>query len=248
MKFDRDSDRNVAVSDCVRMILLRSIAPFAILFLIVGTMLYPSFMYDFAGIISFILVLVFLLQFVVLYQLKNYSSKEITTVAVLGAFSAAARIPFASIPSVQPCTFIIMMVGFVFGPYAGFMVGAETALLSNFFLGQGPWTPWQMLAWGIAGLVGYGVSFVKNPRAQFYVFLLAGVGYGYIFGIIMNLWMWLGFVRPLTFTSFMAVEMTSFPFDTLHALGNAVFISLFAPKFEKILKRYSLKFGVFVNS
>jgi energy-coupling factor transport system ATP-binding protein len=101
-----------------------------------------------ATVIAVLAILAFFFQF----EAAAVSSKEIALVAMLGTISAAARIPFAAIPNVQPCTFLIICSGYVFGPVAGFMVGAITALVSNFFLGQGPWTPFQMLAWGLAGI------------------------------------------------------------------------------------------------
>ena len=98
-------------------------------------------------LIMFIIIIIMFIQF----ESRKITSKEISLVAVLSAVSAVSRIPFAAIPSVQPCTFIIMCTGYVFGPTAGFMVGATTALVSNIFLGQGPWTFFQMFAWGVIG-------------------------------------------------------------------------------------------------
>ena len=83
----------------------------------------------------------------------SLSSREIAAVASLGALSAAGRIAFAAVPSVQPSTVLVIVSGWVLGPSAGFTVGATTALVSNVFLGQGPWTIWQMLSWGGIGMV-----------------------------------------------------------------------------------------------
>jgi hypothetical protein len=70
------------------------------------------------------------------------------------AFNAIIRVPFAPIPGLQPSTFFCIMVGLVFGPRKGFTVGALTAFISNFFLGHGPWTLYQMFGWGIVGMAG----------------------------------------------------------------------------------------------
>jgi hypothetical protein len=78
-----------------------------------------------------------------------------------GYFSCCCRfgrIPFAALPGVQPTSFLVMVSGLVFGPQAGFMIGAMAALASNFFLGQGPWTPWQMLGWGLMGMSAAGLT------------------------------------------------------------------------------------------
>ena len=81
------------------------------------------------------------------------SARDLTLVATLGGLAAAGRVLFAPIPSVQPVTVIVAAAGVALGPRRGFAVGALAALASNFFLGQGPHTPWQMLAWGGCGLL-----------------------------------------------------------------------------------------------
>ncbi len=72
-------------------------------------------------------------------------------ISMLSAIGAIGRVPFAAIPSVQPTSFVIIMSGLSFGGNTGFMVGSTAALVSNMLLGQGPWTPWQMFAWGMMG-------------------------------------------------------------------------------------------------
>jgi len=201
------------------------------------------------GITTLVILLLFLLLLLVFYEKQVNRSKEIALISILGAFSATSRIPFAALPSIQPCTFIIFVSGYVFGPFAGFFIGMETALLSNFFLGQGPWTPWQMLAWGAVGIFGwvfrrifYGRKY-EFPMALFVIFLL-----GYFYGIMMNLWYWLAFISPHTWQSFLMVMATSIWFDTLHALGNLIFMDIFFKKFIKILERYKLRFSLFSKS
>src|SRR5690606_16114673 len=79
-------------------------------------------------------------------------AREMVILAMLAAIAAVSRVPFAGIPSVQPTSFVIIVTGLVFGAESGFLVGAVTAIVSNIFLGQGPWTPWQMFAWGLMGM------------------------------------------------------------------------------------------------
>lgn len=79
--------------------------------------------------------------------------RQIMPTATLGALAAAGRILFAPIPDFKPVSAICIIAGAVFGKHSGFMVGALAALCSNFFFGQGPWTPWQMYAWGLVGYV-----------------------------------------------------------------------------------------------
>ncbi len=208
--------------------------------------MYPDTATKYLPLLMLLIFFLFFSYFVVLYESKISSTKEIAVVAILGAFSAAARIPFAPIPSIQPSTFIIMVVGYVLGETAGFMVGAETAFLSNFLLGQGPWTPWQMLAWGLAGILsalfrrGFG-----GRKHELYMFIALGVAIGYLYGFIMNVWQWLTYTSPPTLAGLLLVESLSFPFDTLHAAGNAIFIQLFGPKFIDTLEKYKKRYGIF---
>ena len=161
--------------------------------------------------------------------------------AILSGFSAVSRVPFAAIPSVQPCTYIIICTGYVFGPLAGFMVGAITALVSNMFLGQGPWTIFQMFAWGAVGATSSTLPKLKIKGVGIVVF---GAIWGYLFGWIMNVWYWMLYIYPHTFSTFLFTMVNSVWFDTLHALGNAVFLVFLGEKTVMILNRYKHRFHV----
>jgi len=175
------------------------------------------------------------------YETRRLSSKEVSLIAMMSGVSAVARIPFAAVPSVQPCTFLILYTGYVFGPVAGFMVGAVTALVSNLFLGQGPWTVFQMLAWGLIGITA---AMLPKLNIQKLGILVFGVLWGFLFGWILNLWYWLAFVYPHTWTTFVFAMGSSLWFDLLHAVGNAVFILLLGDKTMQILSRFKNRFHV----
>src|SRR5690606_36098668 len=102
-------------------------------------------------LLSVALVVVSMLTFFIRFELKAIQTREIVLIAVLAAIAAVSRVPFAPLPSVQPTSFFIIAAALVFGAETGFMIGAFAALVSNMFLGQGPWTPWQMFAWGMMG-------------------------------------------------------------------------------------------------
>lgn len=159
------------------------------------------------------------------FERGKLSSREIPLIAVLAALAALGRIPFAAIPGLQPTTFIVAASGLVFGPATGFLVGAVAALVSNIFLGHGPWTVWQMLAWGACGLSA-GWMGRAAPRAGRVPLAVFTAAWGYLFGWTMNFWYWYSFVYPLSPASWLAVNAASLPFDTLHAAGNACFALL----------------------
>ncbi len=191
----------------------------------------------------FALVMMIFTVFIMFLQFERgkMTSKEISLVAILSGFSAVSRVPFAAIPGVQPCTYIIICTGYVFGPVAGFMVGATTALVSNIFLGQGPWTIFQMFAWGAVGATASVLPKLKIKGVGLVIF---GVIWGYLFGWIMNLWYWMLYIYPHSFSTFLFMMVNSVWFDTLHALGNAVFLVLLGEKTIMILNRYKHRFHV----
>ncbi len=191
------------------------------------------------GLIATALVILAILAFFFEFEASALSSKEIALVAMLGTLSAVLRIPFAVIPNVQPCTYLIICTGYVFGPVAGFMVGAVTALISNFFLGQGPWTLYQMLAWGLAGV---SASYVRRFKLSTIWLIVFGVIWGYLYGWIMNLWYWLSFIYPLTLKTFAVYQLSSIWFDTFHAVGNVIFLGLFGRRTIAIMERFRQRF------
>ncbi|MEW6181736.1 MAG: ECF transporter S component [Bacillota bacterium] len=194
------------------------------------------------GLPAFGMVAAALLLMFWAFEEKRVSSREIAVIAVLSTLAAVSRIPFAFLPNLQPVTFIVVLSGYVFGARAGIMVGITAALVSNFFLGQGPWTPWQMFAWGTAGATA---GFLRFPprfdRGGRVVCLFL---WGYLFGWIMNLWFWTGFIRPLNWQTFLATYLVSAWLDTFHAAGNVVFYLVFGERFTKILLRFRKKLRV----
>ncbi|MGI6487487.1 MAG: ECF transporter S component [Syntrophothermaceae bacterium] len=177
------------------------------------------------------------------FESSTSTTGEIAFLATMASLAAISRIPFTVIMSLQPTTFVVMITGYVFGPQAGFMVGAAAALVSNFFLGQGPWTPWQMFCWGMCGVAAALLARRHETFSLPAFTVLAGLC-GYLFGWVMNIWHWVGFIYPLTWTTFLATYAASFPFDTIHAAGNVVFSIIFGKAFYVILSRFRKKMTV----
>ena len=176
------------------------------------------------------------------FEERDYGSREVAVVGALAAVGAAGRVLFAALPGVQPSTFIAFMAGHVFGAETGFTVGALVALLSNLFLGQGPWTPWQMLAWGAAGASGALVARMCRGRLRPRVIAATLFSWGFLFGWMMNLWFWLSFVQPLTLRSYLATCLTSVWFDSFHAAGNLFFAAALSRPVGGMLARFRERF------
>jgi energy-coupling factor transport system substrate-specific component len=165
------------------------------------------------------------------------STRELAVIATLGAGAAAGRVVFAAIPGVQPVTVIAVTAGAALGLRAGIAVGALAAFVSNFFLGQGIWTPQQMLGWGACGAVGALLAPMLRSRLA-----LAAVcaALGLAFSASMDVWLWWGFF-PHTTAAFAAVLGRGLWFDVSHALGNVVIALAAGPELRRMLDRYATR-------
>ncbi len=189
------------------------------------------------ALLSTMIVFVGILAFFWRFEKKQVNSKMIALIATMSSLAAVSRIAFSAIVSLQPATFIIMITGYVFGAQIGFMVGAIAALVSNLFLGQGPWTPWQMFCWGMCGVLASLLSLKQEEFRLVSFTVLAGLC-GFFYGWVMNIWHWAAFMYPLNAKTFLAVYASSLVFDGIHAAGNVVFSLLFAGTFYHILCRF----------
>jgi energy-coupling factor transport system substrate-specific component len=160
--------------------------------------------------------------------------RDLTLVATLAGLAAAGRVLFAAVPQVQPVTVIVVAAGAALGPRRGLAVGALAALASNFFLGQGAHTPWQMLAWGGCGLAAGLARRLLRRRLAFALF--AGA-LGLAYGAFMDLWLWYGFY-PHTWTALLVVLGAGVAFNTVHALGNVLLGLAVGPELRRVLVRY----------
>lgn len=103
-------------------------------------------------LLSVAVIIIACVVFFLGYERKKPQAREVVTLSVMSAIAVASRAAFIMVPFFKPMSGIIMITGMAFGPGAGFLVGTISAFVSNFIFGQGPWTPWQMFAYGVAGL------------------------------------------------------------------------------------------------
>jgi energy-coupling factor transport system substrate-specific component len=169
-------------------------------------------------------------------------AREVALVGSFGAAAAAGRVLFAAIPNVQPVTTMTACAGVALGPRAGAAVGGLAALVSNGFLGQGPWTPWQMLAWGLVGATGGAAGpLLRRNRVALIVFCAL---WGFVFDAILNVVDLATFGPSWTWQAFWALEGRGLPFDVAHATGNAVLAAVAGPALIRLLDRYGTRLRV----
>src|SRR5690625_1018273 len=201
------------------------------------------FNYNAYLLLSFTIIALTMIPFYARFEIRKISSKEIVILAILAAIAAVSRVPFAPLPSVQPTSFVIMIAGLVFGAESGFIVGAVAAIVSNIFLGQGPWTPWQMYAWGMIGMTA---GLLRNTwwMKQMWGKLIFGFVWGYLFGWFMNLWIIVSAIENFTWEFFISIYVASIYFDLAHGLSNVFFILLFSRSCLLIFHRFKLTYGL----
>lgn len=171
------------------------------------------------------------------FEAGTASTRELAVVATLAAAAAAGRVLFTAVPGVQPVTVIAIVAGATLGARAGVATGALAAFVSNLFLGQGLWTPQQMLGWGLCGAAGALLAPAVRTRLG-----LAAVSavLGLAFSASMDVWLWWGF-SPHTAAALAAVVGRGLWFDGSHAAGNVVLALAAGPELRRLLQRYALR-------
>jgi energy-coupling factor transport system substrate-specific component len=177
------------------------------------------------------------------FENSNMGTKEIALIATLSTFAAVSRAAFAALPNIKPTTFLVALSGYVFGPYEGFLVGSTAGFISNIFLGQGPWTPWQMFSWGLIGAIS-GFLGKRNKKLSAEAFSIICFLYGFLFNWIMNLWHVLGFVKPINLRTIALAYLSGLTFDIMHAASSFIFCIIFYDSFLKVFLRFKRRLSV----
>lgn len=191
------------------------------------------------GIIAALIIGILLLAFVI-YEKKDKNLKTVAAIATLSAIAAGLRVVMAPLPNIMPTTFLVSLTGFVFGPFSGFITGALSAFLSNIFLGQGPWTFFQMFGWGIIGFIS--AFLPKKIKALPYSVIC--FFYGFLFDYIVELWYMLGFIKEISLASVVTMLASGFLFDMLHGGANFFFSIVFYDTLKKVFIRYKDKLTI----
>ncbi len=195
--------------------------------------------------VSLLIILETMIPFLMVFEARKPKARELIIISVLCALGVAGRAAFFMLPQFKPVVALVIISGVCFGGEAGFLVGAVTGFVSNFFFGQGPWTPWQMFSFGIIGLIG-GVLFTKG-------FLRKTKSSLCIFGFVATLIIYGGIMNPssvimaqtkLTWEMVLASYAAGLPLDVIHAASTVIFMWFIAEPMIDKLERIKIKYGL----
>ncbi len=179
-----------------------------------------------------------LLLFAASYEKKPTGSRRMIIVAVMTALCIAGRF----IPVFKPITALTVITAIYLGGEAGFLVGAMSALLSNFYFGQGPWTPFQMLAWGMIGLIA---GFLSEPLKRYkWLLLVYGVLAGIMYSLVMDIWTVIWYDGSFRSELYFTALVTAIPHTIMYSVSNFIFLWFASKPFGEKLERVKIKYGV----
>lgn len=200
--------------------------------------------------ISICVIVAAMLPFFAAFEDRRPQARELVLISSLVVIATAGRAVFFMLPHFKPVTALVIVAGIGLGAEAGFLTGAMTGFVSNFFFGQGPWTPWQMFAFGVIGFLA-GLLFEKRMRRG-NLPLVGMCVYGFlatvvIYGLLLDTSTALSVLEGLTWQSVLACYVAGVPVNITHGVSTVVFLLLCAKPMLKKIRRMRKKYGLLME-
>lgn len=194
-----------------------------------------------------LIIIELMLPFFMAFEGRRPQARELVVIAVLCALAIAGRVVIP-LPNFKAIFAIIMIAGIAFGPEAGFMVGAISAFASNFFYGQGPYTPWQMMAYGAGGMLA-GFCFRKNrlPHKNWVMALFGFFAVLFWIGPLLDCSHIFLFLPKITLPAVLATFGAAFFMNLTQAITTALLLFLLGSSLLEKLDRVIVKYGMLGN-
>ncbi|MDR0852342.1 MAG: ECF transporter S component [Clostridiales Family XIII bacterium] len=195
--------------------------------------------------ISLMIILFATLPFAMVFESRKPQARELVIIAVLVAIAVAGRTAFFMVPQVKPVIAIVIIAGVSLGAESGFIVGALTGFVSNFIFGQGPWTPWQMFAFGIIGFLA-GLLFSKGILSgkTLPLSIFGGLAAFMIYGLLLDTAAVMMFTSTWTKASILSTYMLGVPFNLIHGASTILFLLILSRPMTEKLTRIKKKYGL----
>lgn len=198
-------------------------------------------------IVSVVLIILAIVLFVRSFEKKKPGTKDVVLISVMIGLAVVGRLVFFMIPQFKPCAAIIIITGIMLGKQAGFLSGILTAFISDFFFGMGPWTVWQMIAFGLIGLMS-AIIFNEDRIEKMggfaklilcvYGFLVTFV----VYGLIMDTATVFMITDKPKVATFIATYSAGIVFNLIHGGSTFIFLYLMANPLSKKIKRILVKY------
>lgn len=199
------------------------------------------------NVVSVLVAVLVCIPFFIRFEKNKTGVRELVVLSVMTAISVAGRLIFTPFPAFKPVSAITMITGIAFGPMAGFITGSMSAVVSNIFFGQGPWTPFQMLVWGLIGFLS-GAIFRRGKRPHPVALIAAGVLGGVLFSVGMDVWTTLSVDGDFQFSRYLFHATAALPVTADYAISNVVFLLLLTKPMLAKTERLRVKYGVFEHN
>lgn len=207
--------------------------------IVIGNIVFQGKQYAF---ISLAVIIMSFIPFFISFERSNHITIKLVIIAVMIAISVVSRIIFSMVPGFKPVTAFVIITAMYFGGECGFVTGALTALISNFFFSQGMWTPFQMFTWGVIGLIAGIISeYLKNSKV---ILIICGVISGVVFSLIMDLWSVLWQDNFFNLSRYLTLIISSVSFTIIYAISNVIFLLLLSKPIGSKIERIQSKYGI----
>ncbi len=202
-------------------------------------------------VVSILIILCSIVLFMWSFERRKPRTREVVVISVMISLAVVGRLTFFMMPQFKPCAAIIIIAGIMLGKQAGFMCGAITAFASDFFFGQGPWTPWQMIAFGLIGLVSaivFGEDCLESKGIKyklcFFGFVITFWGYG----IIMDTATVLMYTDSPNIKALITAYAAGVYFNLVHGISTVFFLWVLAMPMLKKIRRVKIKYDMHSNN
>lgn len=192
------------------------------------------------------LLLIFIITMPVLFRFENRKSsgKEIVLIGVMTSIAIASRQAFFMIPQFKPVAAIVIISGICLGKENGFLVGGLSAFGSNFFFGQGPWTPWQLVGFGLLGFLAGLLTDKGLLKSRLSISIYGFLSTLIVYGLVLNFGSMVMSMGDVGFGSYKAFILAGLPFDLIHGASTFLFLFILSKPMMEKLDRIKVKYGL----
>jgi uncharacterized membrane protein len=208
----------------------------------VGSVVFQNKKYAFFSVAAALLAM---LPFFLRFEKRETRGTLLVLIAVMVALTSVGRLIFAAIPGFKPVTALVVLTAIYFGAEAGFLTGVLSAVISNFYFGQGPWTPFQMFAWGFVGfLAGVFSKALRQGKFKTLWISLFGAFAGALYSLLLDVWSALWMDNAFRLSRYLMLVAAALPWTALYAASNVIFLLVFTKPVGTIMERMKKKYGL----